>query len=73
MLETAPATRGKRLAVFANPSYAAGGQRIGRRLHAQHALDHAMLFELLRERRAEFLMTDGEAPEIGTRIRKCGF
>ena len=72
MLETAPATRGKRLAVFANPSYAAGGQCIGRRLHAQHALD-AMLFKLPRERRAEFLMTDGEAPEIGARIRKCGF
>ena len=73
LLETALATHGTRMAVFADPPYTAGGKRAGSRLYTQHALDHAKLFELLSDRRAEFLMTYDEAPEIVALIRKHGF
>lgn len=73
LLESVLATQGNRMAVFVDPPYTAGGKRAGRRLYAQHALDHAKLFELLHECGTEFLMTYDEAPEIVDLIRKHGF
>ncbi len=58
--------------VFADPPYTAGGKRAGQRLYAHHTIDHARLFELLADTRAEFMLTYDRAPEIVSLIlRHC--
>jgi DNA adenine methylase len=61
------------VAVFLDPPYTAGGKNAGKRLYAHHEIDHAGLFELMADSKAEFLMTYDESPEIVALIRKYGF
>ena len=49
--------RGKNAAVFVDPPYTAGGKRAGRRLYTDNDIDHEVLFSMLAESDAEFLMT----------------
>ncbi len=51
-------------AVFIDPPYTASGKRAGRRLYAHNEIDHARLFALMAESRADFLMTYDLSPEI---------
>ena len=61
------------VAVFVDPPYTAGGKRAGKRLYANHEIDHARLFELLADSEANFLMTYDCAPEIVDLIRRHSF
>ena len=60
-------------AVFVDPPYTAGGKRAGRRLYANHSVDHARIFELLADGRCDFLMTYDAAPEIAALVRRHRF
>lgn len=60
-------------AVFVDPPYTAGGKRAGRRLYANHDVDHSRIFEMLADCGADFLMTYDAAPEIVELVRKHGF
>ena len=59
--------------VFADPPYTAGGKRAGTRLYASHEVDHPLLFEILDDAGAEFLMTYDRAPEIVSLVGRHGF
>ena len=59
--------------VFADPPYTAGGKRAGTRLYASHEVDHPLLFEILGDAGAEFLMTYDRAPEIVSLVGRHGF
>jgi len=59
--------------VFADPPYTAGGKRAGTRLYASHEVDHPLLFEILDDADAEFLMTYDRAPEIVSLVGRHGF
>lgn len=59
--------------VFADPPYTAGGKRAGVRLYASHEVDHQLLFEVLDDAGAEFLMTYDRAPEIVSLVERHGF
>ncbi len=62
------------LAVFADPPYTAkGGKQAGRRLYTQNDINHARLFELLADSKAEFLMTYDASREIVDLIHKHNF
>ena len=50
--------------LFVDPPYNAGGKRAGRRLYAHSEIDHAHLFALLANTKADFLMTYDWTPEI---------
>ena len=57
---------------FIDPPYTVGGKRAGSRLYAHNEVDHARLFEMLADRRLEFLMTydaSGEAVELVGRYK----
>ena len=56
--------RGKNATVFADPPYTAGGKRAGRRLYTDNDIDHEVLFSMLAESDAEFLMTYDLCPKI---------
>ena len=60
-------------AVFVDPPYTAGGKRAGRRLYANHEVNHRRIFEMLADCRADFLMTYDDAPEIVELVRRHGF
>ncbi len=61
------------VAVFVDPPYTAGGKRAGRRLYAHNEIDHSLLFRMLAESGASFLMTYDRAPEVESLIREHGF
>ena len=53
------------LAVFADPPYTAkGGKQAGKRLYSHNEINHAHLFEVLANSKADFLMTYDASPEI---------
>ena len=60
-------------ALFIDPPYTAGGKRAGRRLYANHEVDHPAIFERLAECDTDFLMTYDAAPEILALVRHHGF
>ncbi len=62
------------MAVFVDPPYTGrGGKRAGRRLYACNDVDHARLFALLADRRADFLMTYDVSDEILGLVCRHGF
>ncbi len=73
LLEARLGSSDRKVAVFVDPPYTAGGKRAGRRLYTHHEIDHERLFALLEEREADFLMTWDEAPEIVSLIHRHGF
>ena len=64
---------GERTAIFVDPPYNAGGKRAGKRLYAHNEIDHARLFSMLADSRANFLMTYDRAPEVEALIRRHAF
>lgn len=60
-------------AMFVDPPYTAGGKRAGRRLYANHEVDHAAIFERLAECDTDFMMTYDAAPEILALVRRHRF
>lgn len=60
-------------ALFIDPPYTAGGKRAGRRLYANHEVDHPAIFERLADSEADFLMTYDAAPEILALVRRHRF
>ena len=60
-------------AVFVDPPYTAGGKQAGKRLYTNHEVDHARLFEIVAESKANFLMTYDRAPEIVELVRRHSF
>ena len=60
-------------AVFLDPPYTAGGKRAGKRLYSNHEIDHARLFEIVADSKANFLMTYDRAPEIVELVRRHSF
>lgn len=71
LLESAAHTPGTVL--FVDPPYTAGGKRAGRRLYANHEVDHPAIFECLADGEADFLMTYDAAPEILALVRRHRF
>ena len=59
--------------LFVDPPYTAGGKRAGKRLYAHSEIDHPLLFEILAENEADFLMTYDLSNEIATLVREHGF
>ena len=66
-------TLGGDVALFVDPPYTAGGKRAGKRLYAHNEIDHPLLFEMLADSEAEFLMTYDFSREIVTLVRQHGF
>ena len=65
---------GDKSAVFVDPPYSAeGNKRAGSRLYLHSNVDHAALFAVLAEHRANFLMTYDAAPEIVRLVREYNF
>ena len=73
LLEPLLREHGRRAAVFVDPPYTAGGKRAGARLYRHNAIDHARLFRVLADTRANFLMTWDRAPEILGLVARHGF
>ena len=71
LLESAAGIPGA--ALFIDPPYTAGGKRAGRRLYANHEVDHPAIFERLADCDADFLMTYDAAPEILDLVRRHQF
>ena len=71
LLESAAHTPGTVL--FVDPPYTAGGKRAGRRLYANHEVDHPAIFERLADSEADFLMTYDAAPEILALVHRHRF
>lgn len=72
MMEDRAADTGTRF--FVDPPYTgAGGKRAGFRLYAHNEVDHARIFRVLAESRADFLMTYDHSPEAVALVRKHGF
>lgn len=63
----------KRIPVFVDPPYTAGGKRAGQRLYNHNCIDHTRLFAMLAGSSANFLMTYDESPEILELIDHHGF
>lgn len=63
----------KRIPVFVDPPYTAGGKRAGQRLYNHNCIDHTRLFAMLAGSSANFLMTYDESPEILELIAYYGF
>ena len=62
------------LAVFADPPYTAkGGKQAGKRLYSHNDIDHARLFKVLANSKADFLMTYDASEEIVNLIAKHNF
>ncbi len=59
--------------LFIDPPYTAGGKRAGRRLYANHEVDHPAIFERLSDCDTDFLMTYDAAPEILDLVRRHQF
>ena len=55
---------GRRVTVFVDPPYTAGGKSAGRRLYTHNRLDHRRLFSVVANGGSDFLMTYDETPEI---------
>lgn len=58
---------------FVDPPYTAGGKRAGSRLYTHYKLDHALLFDVTRQLKGDFLMTYDDAPEVKELASKSGF
>ena len=58
---------------FVDPPYTAGGKQAGSRLYQYSEIDHSLLFEILADSSAEFLMTYDASPEIISLVRQHGF
>ena len=59
---------------FVDPPYTAGGgKRAGSRLYTHNVVDHAQIFRVLAESRADFLMTYDCSSEIESLVRAHGF
>lgn len=59
--------------LFVDPPYTAGGKRAGKRLYVHNKIDHPLLFEMLANGKADFLMTYDLSDEIITLVREHGF
>ena len=59
--------------LFVDPPYTAGGKRAGQRLYAHSRINHARLFALLADTKADFLVTYDRSDEIEGLARKHGF
>ena len=59
--------------VFADPPYTFGGKKAGGRLYDANTIDHRLLFSVLANSRADFLMTYDKSPEILHLISEFGF
>ena len=64
ILETLLSTRPPGTVAFIDPPYTAEGKRAGKRLYSCNDVDHARIFEILAESRADFLMTYDLSPQI---------
>ena len=73
MLEAFSGELGGGAAVFVDPPYTAGGKRAGKRLYAHSEIDHLLLFEMLAESGADFLMTYDLSYEVAALVQKHGF
>lgn len=51
-------------AFFVDPPYTAQGKKAGRRLYAQHALDHDMLFDSFESSKSDFIFTYDDSLEL---------
>ncbi len=58
---------------FIDPPYTAGGKRAGARLYAHNELDHALLFDITRQTRGDFLMTYDDAHMVRELASRFGF
>ena len=58
---------------FIDPPYTAGGKRAGARLYAHNELDHALLFDITRQARCDFLMTYDAADMVRELATRSGF
>ena len=62
------------VALFVDPPYTGGGgKRAGKRLYAHNDVDHALLFSILAESNAHFLMTYDRSLEIESLIESYEF
>lgn len=59
--------------LFVDPPYTAGGKRAGKRLYLHNKIDHPLLFKMLAESKAEFLMTYDLSDEIITLVGEHSF
>lgn len=60
-------------AAFVDPPYTAGGKQAGSRLYRYSEIDHNLLFEILADSGADFLMTYDASTEILNLIERHGF
>ena len=65
--------RGRKIAVFIDPPYAAGVRRGNTNLYRHSDIDHRRLFGMLAESDVDFLMTNGYSPEVAGLVREFGF
>ncbi len=63
----------KNTVTFVDPPYTARGKQAGSRLYKYSEIDHSLLFEILADSSAEFLMTYDASPEIISLVRQHGF
>ncbi|MGZ3747747.1 MAG: DNA adenine methylase, partial [Pseudobdellovibrionaceae bacterium] len=60
-------------AIFIDPPYTAGGKKAGQRLYRHHEMDHAGLFDLMDQSKADFLFTYDESDELKSLAQRHGF
>ena len=58
---------------FMDPPYTAGGKRAGARLYTHYELDHALLFDVTRQLKGDFLMTYDDASMVKELADRYGF
>ena len=63
----------RRIAVFLDPPYTAGGKRAGLRLYNHNCIDHSRLYSVLKDSGVDFLMTYDESPQIHDLVSRHGF
>lgn len=60
-------------AVFVDPPYTAGRRGAGKRLYANHEVDHGRIFEILADGVAPFVMTNDDCREVRVLAQRFGF
>ena len=63
----------RRITVFLDPPYTAGGKRAGRRLYNHNCIDHSHLYSMLKDSGIDFLMTYDESSGIRDLVSRHGF
>ncbi len=72
-LDAASDMFGSGTVAFIDPPYTAGGKRAGSRLYARNEVDHARLFEMLADKRLDFMMTYDASGEVVELVRRHKF